>query len=131
MNNNNDTKIYLLDEYAGFAVSKEKKSNEMIKEQLGKAEIIDFDPLVLHDSLTKYNNLITKRKLVFNYRIYQPKSFRTNINLHNYLLQLKSYTLLLAPLKKKKKKKKNNKGEYLIYCISEWTSALQRICIPV
>ena len=91
MNNNNGTKIYLFDEYAGFAVSKEKKkSNEMIKEQLGKAEIIDFDPLVLHDSLTKYNNLITKRKLVFNYRIYQPKSFRTNINLHNYLLQLKS-----------------------------------------
>ena len=93
----------------GLQFQKKKKSNEMIKEQLGKAEIIDFDPLVLHDSLTKYNNLITKRKLVFNYRIYQPKSFRTNINLHNYLLQLKSYTLLLAPLKKKKKKKQEGR----------------------
>ena len=65
MNNNNDTKIYLLDEYAGFAVSKEKKSNEMIKEQLGKAEIIDFDPLVLHDSLTKYNKSYYEKKISF------------------------------------------------------------------
>ena len=39
----------------GLQFQKKKKSNEMIKEQLGKAEIIDFDPLVLHDSLTKYN----------------------------------------------------------------------------
>lgn len=37
----------------------------MIKEQLGKAEIIDFDSLVLHDSLIKYNKSYFEKKISF------------------------------------------------------------------
>ena len=37
----------------------------MIKEQLGKAEIIDLDPLVLHDSLIKYNKSYFEKKISF------------------------------------------------------------------